>query len=253
MGVGSIPHERARASIAGQVRDVPTRKNSRPAKFRQSGRRDNLGRSRTSRRRDRCLHTPLVAQQRCDRSVPRCSSVVPGLVIPSEAMAPRTTSSPGCLGVCPGRLRLKAQADDLTHLTSPGSRAFSAGAHRPAGAPKRASAPDRARRCFLGQGWQRIEIPIASWSPSSDGSTKHLPCSTKWIAATRMARPISKGPSSAQSGCCAPGSARMRVHCLPNSLPFAASQGPQEERAGPGQAANRPSRLANPCAHCVGE
>lgn len=47
---------------------------------------------------------------------------------PDENDGPRWSNPPGCLCICPGRLRLKAQAHAFRHVTSPGSRASSAGA-----------------------------------------------------------------------------------------------------------------------------
>ena len=60
---------------------------------------------------------------------PRCKSAVPGLVIPTRAMS-SAELPPGRLCICPGRLRLKAQAHVSCHVTSPGSRASRGGIGR---------------------------------------------------------------------------------------------------------------------------
>lgn len=46
----------------------------------------------------------------------------PGLVTPRTHRS-RWSDPPGCLCICPGRVRLKAQAHVCSHVTSPGSRA----------------------------------------------------------------------------------------------------------------------------------
>lgn len=69
----------------------------------------------------------LAGHSAYGRSAPRCAPCGAGTGNPAKCDDPRWSNPPGCLCICPGRLRLKAQAHVISHVTSPGSRVHRGG------------------------------------------------------------------------------------------------------------------------------